>query len=141
MAPAGEWSADAEVGTTAVVDPEAALVDTPGAAANAGRAADLANELDIAAVADVTPVPFPVVGRARDPPSIAGLRVRGCRDSEGGADNGDGDQEKLPCACHLTSFRDEDCRWYRARWKTIDCLRDENIEMRIFCWALLVEEI
>jgi hypothetical protein len=66
VAPAVCWLADAEVGATAVVDPEASLVESPCAAANAGRAADLANELNVAAVADVAPVSFPVVGRAGD---------------------------------------------------------------------------
>ena len=66
MAPAGDWLADAEVGAAAVVDPEATIVDAPGAAANAGGAADLADELDIAAVADGAPVSFAVVGGAVD---------------------------------------------------------------------------
>ena len=74
VAPAGDWLADAEVGATAVVDPEAALVETPGIAANAGRAADLADELDVAAVADVTPVSFAVVGRAGDELLLWGRR-------------------------------------------------------------------
>ena len=61
-----DWLADAEVGATAVVDPEAALVDTPGVAANAGRSADLANELCVAGITDVAPVSFAIVGRAPD---------------------------------------------------------------------------
>ena len=66
MAPAGDWLADSEVGATAAVDPEAALVDTPGVAANAGRAADLADELCVAGITDVAPVSFAIVGRAPD---------------------------------------------------------------------------
>ncbi len=73
MAPAGDWLADAEVGAAAAVYPEAALVDAPGVAANAGRAADLANELGVAAVADVTPVSFAVVGGAGDSLALLAL--------------------------------------------------------------------
>ena len=53
--------ADAELGAAALIDPEATVVDAPGLALNAGRAADLATELDVAATAGVTPVPFAVV--------------------------------------------------------------------------------
>jgi hypothetical protein len=58
--------ADAEVCATAAIDPEAATVEAPGVAANAGRAADLAHEADVAAGADVTPVSAAIVGRAVD---------------------------------------------------------------------------
>ena len=58
--------ADAEVSAAAAVDPQAALVKTPGVAADAGRAADLADELNIATVANGAPVSFPVVGGAGD---------------------------------------------------------------------------
>jgi hypothetical protein len=57
---------DGEVGAAAFVDPEAAVVDTPGVAADAGRAADLADELDIAAVAYGAPVSASIVGGAVD---------------------------------------------------------------------------
>jgi hypothetical protein len=58
--------ADAEVCATAAIDPEAATVEAPGVAANAGRAADLADKADIAAGADVTPVSAAIVGGAVD---------------------------------------------------------------------------
>ena len=54
-------SADAELGAAAIVDPEAALVDAPGLVLNAGRAADLAVELDVATTTGVTPVSFATV--------------------------------------------------------------------------------
>ena len=55
-----------EFGAAATVDPEAATVDTPGVVADAGRAADLPDEANVAATADVTPVAVIVVGRAGD---------------------------------------------------------------------------
>jgi hypothetical protein len=59
-------AADDELGAAALVDPEAALVDTPGASADAGRTADLADELGIAGAADVAPVSASVIGGAGD---------------------------------------------------------------------------
>ena len=58
--------ADAELCATAAVDPDAAVVDAPGLALNARRAADLPVETDIAASTNVTPVSAAVVGRASD---------------------------------------------------------------------------
>jgi hypothetical protein len=58
--------ADAEVCATAAIDPEAAAVEAPGVAANAGRAADLSDQADIAAGTNVTPVSAAIVGRAVD---------------------------------------------------------------------------
>ena len=86
MAPAGDWLADAELGAAAAIDPETALVDTPCVAANAGRAADLADELDITAVADVAPVSFAIVGRAGDELRLSVRRCAvGAADGEVGA--------------------------------------------------------
>ena len=56
----------AELGAASVVDPEAAVVDAPGLAEGAGRAADLTVEGNVAATSDVTPVSFAVVGGAGD---------------------------------------------------------------------------
>ena len=57
---------DGEFGTAAAVDPEAAAVNAPGIALDTGRAADLSDEANIAAAADVAVVPFAVVGGAGD---------------------------------------------------------------------------
>jgi uncharacterized protein GlcG (DUF336 family) len=54
--------ADAEVGSAAFVDPEAALIDAPCIALDALGAADLTREANVAAVADVAPVSAAVVG-------------------------------------------------------------------------------
>jgi hypothetical protein len=62
----GRASADAELGAAAIVDPEAALVDSPGLALNAGRSADLAVELDVATTTGVAPVSLAVIGGAGD---------------------------------------------------------------------------
>jgi hypothetical protein len=105
LLPWPEASALGEFGTASSINPEAAVVDAPGVAANAGRTADLADELGVARPTNGTPVSFAVVGGAGDSLlSVAGLRVCGCRYSEGDDDNGEGDQEKHPCACHLASF-------------------------------------
>jgi len=106
--------ANPEVGAAASIDPETALVDAPGIAADTGRAADLASELDVAGGADSAPVSAAVIGGAGDLRSVAGLRVCAWGYSEGGPENKDRDQERLRCACHLASFRDEDYRWNRA---------------------------
>jgi hypothetical protein len=55
-----------ELGAAATVDPEATTINAPGVVADAGRAADLTDEANIAATADVTPVSITVVGRAGD---------------------------------------------------------------------------
>ena len=55
-----------EVGAAATVDPEAATIDAPGVVADAGRTADLTDEANVAATADVTPVSVPIVGGAGD---------------------------------------------------------------------------
>jgi hypothetical protein len=59
-------AADGEVGAASAIDPEAAAVDTPGLTLNAGRAADLADELCVASAADVAPVSAAIVGGAVD---------------------------------------------------------------------------
>jgi len=110
----GTRTADEEFGSATTVDPKAALVQTPGVAADAGRAADLADELDIAAVADGAPVSFPIVGGAGDPLgltvsrlTVSGLegRSRGGGCNNGGRSESNGHhQKKFRCACHLASF-------------------------------------
>ena len=60
----GLFLADAEVGAAATVDPEATLVEAPGAPLDAGGAADLAGQADVATRADVAPVSFAIVGGA-----------------------------------------------------------------------------
>src|SRR5206468_2336055 len=59
-------TADGELGAAAAINPEAAVVDAPGVAADAGGAADLADEFRIAGIPDVAPVPVAVVGGAAD---------------------------------------------------------------------------
>jgi len=68
VAPAGLGSlvADFEVGAAAAVDPEATIVEAPGASMDARGAADLAGQTNIATGSDVTPVSFAIVGRACD---------------------------------------------------------------------------
>ena len=61
----------AELGAAAVIDPEAAAVDVPGLALDAGGAADLAGELDAAAGVNVTVVALAIVGGAGDDLSLA----------------------------------------------------------------------
>lgn len=74
----GTWAAaDDELGAAAFVDPEAATVDTPGIVADAGRAADLTDELGIASAADVTPVSATIVGGAGDSRTAAVAWLRG----------------------------------------------------------------
>jgi hypothetical protein len=58
--------ADAEVGAAAPVDPEPATIDAPGAVTDAGRAADLAHQPNVATTPDVTPVSAAIVGGAGD---------------------------------------------------------------------------
>ena len=48
---ASSWG-EAEDGAAATIDPDAAVVDTPGVAPDTGRAASLTDELDVAGVAD-----------------------------------------------------------------------------------------
>jgi hypothetical protein len=72
-------AANDELGAASIVDPEAATVDTPGLALNAGGATDLADDLSVASAADVAPVSAAVVGRAGDASllPVAGLCMRG----------------------------------------------------------------
>jgi hypothetical protein len=75
------WLTEGKVGAATAIDPEAAVVDTPGVVANAGGAADLADEDDVASGADVAPVSPSVIGGASDAPRVArGLCVgwHGC---------------------------------------------------------------
>jgi hypothetical protein len=65
-APLEDGLADLKVGAAATVNPEAATVETPGAVADAGGAADLARKTNIASGADVTPVSVSIVGGAGD---------------------------------------------------------------------------
>jgi hypothetical protein len=58
--------ADAELGTAAAVDPDAAVVDTPRLTLNAGRAADLPIETNVAPAPGITPVSLSVIGRTGD---------------------------------------------------------------------------
>jgi len=53
--------ADAEFGATAAIDPQAATINAPGVALNAGRTADLTSQTDVSSGTDVTPVSAPVV--------------------------------------------------------------------------------
>ena len=56
--------ADLKVGAAAAVNPEAATVDAPGAVTDAGRAANLANESNVASAADIAPPSAAIIGRA-----------------------------------------------------------------------------
>jgi hypothetical protein len=56
--------ADLKVGTAAAVNPEAATVDAPGAALDAGGAADLPSETDVTVGTDVAPISLAVIGGA-----------------------------------------------------------------------------
>jgi hypothetical protein len=58
--------AHSELSATAAIDPEATVVDTPGLTLNAGRAADLAVEANVATATSVAPVSSTIVGRAGD---------------------------------------------------------------------------
>ena len=53
---------DFEVGPASTINPNTASVAAPGAALNAGRAAALANQADLAADAFVTPMTFSITG-------------------------------------------------------------------------------
>ena len=117
--------AEGEVGAAAAVDPETAVVDAPCLPANARRAADLPDELSVAAVADGAPVSFAVVGRAGDALlAVAGLC--GCLpgEREGGCEKDGRYRKKIGGARHLASFRfksvdgagpDEECLLGRMR--------------------------
>ena len=59
-------AADGEVGAAAAVNPETAAIDAPGSTLNAGRAADLADELSVARASDITPVSAAVIRGAID---------------------------------------------------------------------------
>jgi hypothetical protein len=56
--------ADFKVATAAAVNPEAATVDAPGTALDAGGAADLPGEADVTVGTDVAPVSLAVIGGA-----------------------------------------------------------------------------
>ena len=77
----GGWAsaADDELGAASIVDPEAATVDTPGLALNAGGATDLADELSVASAADIAPVSAAVVGGAGDARTLAVAGLSDCR--------------------------------------------------------------
>jgi hypothetical protein len=62
----GTTSAIGEVGAAAAVDPETTVIDSPGLVADAGGAADLADELYVTTATDGTPVATTVVGGAGD---------------------------------------------------------------------------
>jgi hypothetical protein len=63
-APREDGLADLKVGAAAAVNPEAAMVDAPGAALDAGGAADLPSEADVTIGTDVAPVSLAVIGGA-----------------------------------------------------------------------------
>ena len=72
-----------ELGATAAVDPDGAVVIAPGLSLDTGRAADLAGQADAATGVGVAEVSFAVVGRTSDglaisTVSLAGLRVSRC---------------------------------------------------------------
>jgi hypothetical protein len=77
---------DGEFGAAAAVNPETAAIDAPGSALNAGRAADLADELSVASAADVAPVSAAVIRGTVDGLTGRGLRwARGAANDELGA--------------------------------------------------------
>jgi hypothetical protein len=76
---------DFEVSAAATIDPEAAAVEAPCATLDAGRAADLASQADVAAGANVTPVSLAIVGGAGDDAGWWRLRLASTADDELGA--------------------------------------------------------
>lgn len=115
------WTAaDDEFGAAALVDPEAATVDTPGVVADACRAADLAYELRVTGATDVAPVSAAVVGGAGNARTAAtwlecGGGGRRSRRNAGCSDCNARDQEQFRYPCHLASFENAECGWYQAR--------------------------
>ena len=97
---------DDKLSTASTVDPESAAVGAPGAALDAGGAADLAHEADVAAGANVAPVSVAVIGGAGDARrrTIARLCRCRCRGDTSGYDEGYRYDEKINCARHLASF-------------------------------------
>ncbi|XCB32050.1 hypothetical protein RBB77_16580 [Tunturibacter psychrotolerans] len=57
-------SADFEVGAATTVYPKAPTVNTPGVVTDAGRAADLTDESNVASATDIAPSSVAIVGRA-----------------------------------------------------------------------------
>ena len=126
---------ESEVGAAAFVDPEAAAIEAPGVVADAGRTADLANELDITAASDVAPVSAAVVGGAGDAASVARLCVCWCGYCNGGCETKSSSEKEPLCTCHLASF---EMRRIVSIWP-----RGEEVlisKMRIFGRGLLVEQ-
>ncbi len=100
-------AAEGEVCAASAVDPEAAVVDAPGLAANAGGAADLTDELGVARSTDVAPVAFAIVGGAGNAllvVAVTGLRVRRGGKREGCGEEECSDEEKFCRVCHLVLF-------------------------------------
>jgi hypothetical protein len=117
---------EGEVGAAAAVYPETPVVDAPGLAANAGRAADLADELSVACAADGAPVSFAVVGGASNALLAAVAGLCGCvlRKRESGCEKDGHCRKKIGGARHLASFQfksvdgagpDEECLLSRIR--------------------------
>jgi hypothetical protein len=98
---------DNELGAAAAVDPEATAVDSPGVVPDAGGAADLSDQTDVARGADIAPVSAAVVGGAGNPgawSAVIRLRDRGGGCGAGAGDKKGGCQEELGCALHLALF-------------------------------------